>query len=107
MTIRDAPADMRMMGIVHDALRRDLGRAIDVLSTAPSPEAVQRVAVGDHVGWMMDFLDAHHHGEDAGVWPLVRDRNPDATPLLDVMEADHARVAPMVEACHSAASAFR
>ena len=23
----DAPADTRMMGIVHDALRRDLGRA--------------------------------------------------------------------------------
>ena len=34
----NAPADTRMMGIVHDALRRDLGRAIDVLSTAPYPE---------------------------------------------------------------------
>ena len=70
--VPDAPADTRMMGIVHDALRRDLGRAIDALSTAPYPEGAQRIAIGEHVGWMMGFLDAHHHGEDAGLWPLVR-----------------------------------
>jgi hypothetical protein len=105
--VPDAPADTRMMGIVHDALRRDLGRAIGALSNAPYPDGAQRVAIGDHVGWMMGFLDAHHHGEDAGLWPLVRARNPDATPLLDDMEADHGRVAPLVEACHTAARDYR
>jgi hemerythrin-like domain-containing protein len=106
-SVRDAPADTRMMGIVHDALRRDLGRAIDVLSAGPAPDVAQRVAIGDHVGWMMGFLDTHHHGEDAGLWPLVRERNPEATPLLDAMEADHVRVAQMVEACHGAAYEYR
>ena len=101
--VPDAPADMRMMGIVHDALRRDLGRAIDRLSTAPCPDGAQRIAIGNHVSWMMGFLEAHHHGEDAGLWPLVRSRNPEATPLLDAMEADHARVDPLVEACEIAA----
>ena len=74
------PADTRMMGIVHDALRRDLGRAIDALSTPPYPEHAQRVAIGEHVGWMLSFLHAHHHGEDAGLWPLVRARDPRASP---------------------------
>lgn len=101
-----APADTRMMGIVHDALRRDLDRAVAALSTAPHPAGAQRAAIGEHVGWMMDFLHAHHRGEDAGLWPLVRDRDPRATRLLDVMEADHARVAPCIEACRAAAADY-
>ena len=105
--VRDAPADTRMMGIVHDALRRDLGRAIAVLSAAPPPDGAQRVAIGDHVAWTMGFLDAHHQGEDAGLWPLVRDRNPGATPLWDAMEADHVRIAPLVEACDTTARDYR
>ena len=106
-TDRNAPADTRMMGIVHDALRRDLRRAANVLSTAPYPDGPQRIAIGEHVGWMMGFLDAHHHGEDAGLWPLVRDRKPEAKPLLDAMEADHVRVAPLVGACTTAAANYR
>lgn len=97
------PADTRMMGIVHDALRRDLGRAIGVLSTTPCPERAQRLAIGAHVVWMMGFLHAHHHGEDEGLWPLVRDRDPLATPLLEAMQADHARVASLLAACETAA----
>jgi hemerythrin-like domain-containing protein len=86
-----------MMGIVHDALRRDLDRAAHALSTAPFPEGAQRRAIGDHISWMMQFLHAHHQGEDGGLWPLVRARNPKAVPLLEVMEADHARVAPLID----------
>ncbi len=103
---RSAPADTRMMGIVHDALRRDLRRAIGTLSTAPYPEGAQRRAIGGHMSWMMQFLHAHHEGEDAGLWPLVRTRNPRAVPLLDAMEADHGRVAPLVDASDRAARAY-
>jgi uncharacterized protein YndB with AHSA1/START domain len=103
---RSAPADTRMMGIVHDALRRDLRRAIGKLSTAPYPEGAQRRAIGEHMGWMMQFLHAHHEGEDAGLWPLVRARNPRAGPLLEAMEADHARVAPVVDASVAAARTY-
>ncbi len=64
-TDRAAPADTRMMGgILHDALRRDLGRARTVL-TAPTPPAQsQRIAVADHLLWMMDYLRYHHRTED-------------------------------------------
>jgi hypothetical protein len=92
-----------MMGIVHDALRRDLDRALEVLSAAPSPDGARRAALGAHVGWMVGFLHTHHHGEDAGLWPVVRAREPRAGALLDAMEADHVRVAPLLEACDTAA----
>lgn len=102
----DVPADTRMMGIVHSALKRDLRRARDVLSAEPPPRGRQRVALGEHVAWMLDFLHGHHSGEDLGLWPLVRDRNPGAAGLLDSMEADHARIAPAAEVAATAAAAY-
>jgi hemerythrin-like domain-containing protein len=106
MTTNDAPADTRMMGIVHSALRRDLLRARDVLAAPPPPEGRQRIALGEHVTWLMDFLHGHHSGEDAGLWPLVRSRTPAAAELLDSLEADHARIAPAAEAVDAAARAY-
>ena len=61
------------------------------------------MALGRHVLWMLDFLHAHHSSEDAGLWPLVRRRNPAAAELLDSMEADHARIAPAADVVDAAA----
>jgi uncharacterized membrane protein/hemerythrin-like domain-containing protein len=99
-----APADTRMMGIVHDALRRDLTRALTVLSSSPAD--AQRVALGRHIEWMMSFLHTHHHGEDAGLWPLVCSRNPRVGRLLDTMEADHKVVAPLLDTCSTSAREY-
>ena len=90
------PADTRMMGIVHTALRRDLGRLHDALTNGrPGPE--QREALGAHAAWMMEFLHAHHAGEDDGLYPMVLAKNPAALELLAVMEADHKRVIPAMD----------
>lgn len=64
------------------------------------------MALGKHVSWMLDFLHGHHSGEDEGLWPLVRGRNPDAADLLDSMEADHARIAPAAAAAAAAAEQY-
>ena len=103
MNTLDGPADTRMMGIVHEALKRDLLRVRRVLRDAPAPLGRQRVALGQHVTWMLAFLHAHHSSEDAGLWPLVRQRNPAAAGLLDSMEADHARIAPAADVVDAAA----
>ena len=103
MRTSEAPADTRMMDIVHSALKRDLIRAREVLAAAPPPRGRQRLALGRHVVWMIDFLHAHHTGEDEGLWPLVRARNPSAAALLDSMEADHARIDPAAQAVARAA----
>ncbi|MDH4363276.1 MAG: hemerythrin domain-containing protein, partial [Acidimicrobiia bacterium] len=73
-----APADTTMMRIVHDALRRDLERVRIVLDADPPPAARQRAAIARHLRWMLAFLDAHHRSEDEGLYPVVRQRAPEA-----------------------------
>lgn len=101
------PADTRSMGIVHSALRRDLERTRLVLTGQPHPQGQRRRALATHLVWMMRFLHAHHTGEDIGLWPLVRSRNPGAGPLLDQMDADHHRIAPAITDLEEAARAYR
>jgi hypothetical protein len=97
MTTRpETPADTSMMRIVHGALRRDLHRAESALTGGPSLPPAQRIAIARHVGWMMSFLHAHHRSEDEGLYPLVRQRDPAATTLLDAMAADHHAVATAI-----------
>lgn len=102
----DGPADTRMMEIVHAALKRDLVRARAVLAGPTPPRGRQRAALGEHVTWMLEFLHSHHSGEDAGLWPLVRRRDPASAELLDSMEADHARIAPAADAVAAAARTY-
>ena len=102
MSKESVPADTRMMAIVHGALKRDLVRGRAVVSAQPYPQGRQRRALGEHVVWMMDFLHAHHTGEDEGLWPAVRAKNPAAGPLLDSLEADHHRIEPAAAALRSA-----
>jgi hemerythrin-like domain-containing protein len=97
----NGPADTTMMGIVHDALRRDLRRAREALARDPEPGRRRRLA--DHLGWMMHFLHAHHRGEDEGLYPMVRAANPDAAALLDAMDADHQAIHPAMDAVAAAA----
>lgn len=101
------PADTRTMGIVHSALRRDLERTRLVLGRAPYPDGRRRSAIAAHVLWMMHFLHIHHTGEDVGLWPLIRSKNPSAGELLDQMDADHRRIAPAIVALEDAARAYR
>ncbi|MDH6282245.1 hemerythrin-like domain-containing protein [Prescottella agglutinans] len=100
-----APADTTMMGVTHDALRRDLGRTDDVLQASRIDDR-QRGAVADHTQWMMAFLHAHHRAEDHGLWPLVRRTDPESAPLLDQMGADHSRITPEVDRLDAAAATF-
>ncbi len=101
-----APADTRMMGIVHRALRRDLARATAALGSAPPPAEHQRRAIAAHLAWMLEFLHAHHESEDRGLYPVVRERRPDAAALLDAMDADHRAVATQVQELEAAAAAY-
>ncbi len=55
----------------------------------------------------MQFLHMHHSGEDRGLWPLVRELNPVAGPLLDAMDADHARIAAEIERVTATATEYR
>jgi hemerythrin-like domain-containing protein len=101
-----APADTRMMGIVHAALRRDLLRIQATITAEPYPTGRQRQALGEHVVWLMQWLHSHHSGEDVGLWPLVRERNPAAVPLLESMEAEHRAIVPAAAALTAAGQRY-
>lgn len=103
---RHEPADTRSMGIVHSALRRDLERIRMTLQTEPYPKGKRRLALADHVVWLMHALRLHHSAEDAGLWPLIRAKNPSAGALLVRMEADHRRIAPAMIALEGAGRAY-
>jgi hemerythrin-like domain-containing protein len=102
----NGPADTRTMRIVHNAMRRDLARARDVLTTTPYPHPVQRQALGEHLAWMMSFLHHHHSGEDAGLYPLVHAKNASAAALLDEMDADHHAIEPAMAELAAAGAAY-
>jgi hemerythrin superfamily protein len=53
---------------------------------------------------MMSFLHAHHRAEDDGLYPLVRDRDPASSELLDAMNADHREVASAIAEVEAAAT---
>jgi hypothetical protein len=93
----DGPADTTMMGVVHDALRRDIARLQTSLAGPAIPDDDRRHALARHALWMMDFLHDHHRGEDEGLWPLVTGRNPQAAGLLAAMEAEHALIVPAAD----------
>jgi hemerythrin-like domain-containing protein len=98
-----APADTRMMGIVHSALRRDLVRLRLVLGTPSAREPRRRTALAEHALWLMDFLHHHHSGEDEGLYPLVVRRNPEAAELCERMDEDHDAITPAMEELREAA----
>ena len=70
------------------------------------PPDQHRVAIAAHVRWLMNFLHAHHAGEDQGLWPLVRAHNPAAGDLLDQMDADHTRIGPQIDQVQNAAATY-
>lgn len=92
--------DMTRMYIMHDALRRELERiARATARTDDDPRRIMRAAVG----WELfkSFLHIHHTAEDVALWPVMRQALtgcPDELALLDAMEAEHAAIAPMLNA---------
>ena len=103
MTTDTQPADTRMMRIVHNALRRDIAHAQSALTRWPYPEPSQRAAIVKHLLWMMQFLRRHHSAEDDGLYPLVRQRVPEAAHVLDAVDADHHALIPEIDKlAHSA-----
>jgi hemerythrin-like domain-containing protein len=92
----DSPADTRMMGVVHSALRRDLERARIVLSYGEISDA-RRTALAEHLIWLMDFLHHHHEGEDNGLYPLARAKDAALGEMLDAMNTEHEAITPAME----------
>jgi iron-sulfur cluster repair protein YtfE (RIC family) len=93
--------DLTVMYAAHDAFRRDLERLAEAAArgTADTPPV--------HAGWdnFRRQLHIHHTAEDSDLWPRVEravaDRPQDIA-LLAEMEAEHARLDPLLTAVDQA-----
>ncbi|WP_098729901.1 hemerythrin domain-containing protein [Brevibacterium epidermidis] len=83
------PADTLTMTLFHAALRRDLERARFLLENPHwlSPRRARRL--GRMLLWDMGELRRHHEGEDHYLWPLLLERSPESSELLNAMENEH------------------
>nr|MDT0519180.1 hemerythrin domain-containing protein [Streptomyces sp. DSM 41633] len=96
--------DLTVMYAMHDALRRELAH-LDRVTTAADRDPRQVLATAP--GWMLfkKALRAHHTAEDDALWPSLRQNlagRPKDLVLLEVMEAEHAVIAPVIQAIDGA-----
>jgi len=96
--------DFTLMYVTHDAFRRDLSR----LRRAAADGRTD--SVGVQAGWanFKRQLHVHHTAEDEALWPRVEAASAgraDAAEILAAMEAEHARLDPLLEAVDAAMDA--
>ena len=86
--------DFTLMYAVHDAFHRDL-RCLTA-----AVEAARTADPAVLAGWatFKNQLHVHHTAEDTSLWPPLRQKvtRPDETAVLDAMEAEHARIDPLL-----------
>jgi iron-sulfur cluster repair protein YtfE (RIC family) len=87
--------DFTFMYAAHDAFRRDLRRL------ASAVEAGRYADPAVRAGWatFASQLHIHHTAEDAWLWPALRERvtRPAEAAVLNAMDAEHARIDPMLD----------
>jgi iron-sulfur cluster repair protein YtfE (RIC family) len=86
--------DFTLMYAVHDAFHRDLRYLTAAVEAGQTADAAVRA------GWatFKNQLHVHHTAEDTSLWPPLRQKvtRPGETAVLDAMEAEHARIDPLL-----------
>ncbi len=81
--------DTSDMLIPHGAFRSAFSSAPSIIDAVRAGDAERAALVGSYLDNVLRFLDAHHGGEDAILWPNLAERCPDAGALLGRMETEH------------------
>jgi hypothetical protein len=96
----DGPVDMFMMYVMHHAFRRDLDGFVAAVAATPVEDRTTWSLLRDRWDAFGRYLHHHHSGEDAGLWPTLLERaDADEREHLTAMEAEHAEIDPLLEAC--------
>ncbi len=89
--------DTRDMVWVHGAIRGEFERLRANLPAFARGNDPAWERYRGHWELMHGFLLEHHTGEDALLWPLLRERLPDRIDLIDHMEEEHQVVHQLLE----------
>jgi hemerythrin-like domain-containing protein len=84
--------DTSDMLIPHGMFRAAFATADRVIDAVPAGDAPRVAAAHSYFDNVLRFLDAHHGGEDAIVWPVLTERCAEAADLIRRMEAEHGSV---------------
>ena len=96
----EGPVDMSMMYLMHHAFRRDLAAFAAASRCTPVDDRATWQALAERWAALREALHHHHNGEDTGLWPLLLERaTTDERATLEAMEAEHAEIDPLLEAC--------
>jgi iron-sulfur cluster repair protein YtfE (RIC family) len=94
------PVDMFMMYVMHHAFRRDLAAFVAAAVATPVQARSTWRALAARWDLFAEVLHHHHSGEDAGLWPVLMERaDDDGQRVLLAMEAEHAEIDPILQAC--------
>lgn len=98
----EGPIPMDMMYVMHHAFRRDLNRFVEAVRATPAGDQATWRRLEERWDLFATVLHKHHSGEDAGLWPwLLEHAEPDEVATLEAMEAEHAEIDPLLEACRA------
>lgn len=98
------PVDANAMYLMHHAFRRDMDAFTSAVARTPVDDRATWQALAARWARFTGLLHKHHHGEDAGLWPLLLDRahaagDTAARAVLEAMEAQHAGLDPLLTSC--------
>ncbi|MFI5286057.1 MAG: hemerythrin domain-containing protein [Candidatus Dormibacteria bacterium] len=94
------------MLIPHNLFRSVFASADQVITGVRDGDSQKMAAVYSYFDNVLRFLDAHHGGEDACVWPLLSARCPEAAELLERMESEHDTIHRLREGAGHALAAW-
>ncbi len=81
--------DVTDMYAVHSVFRDTLGAAPRLLGDVQQGDAARVKQIANYYENILFFLEAHHEGEEAIVFPRLRERCPGEGALLDSFEREH------------------
>ncbi|HEY2299014.1 MAG TPA: hemerythrin domain-containing protein [Jatrophihabitans sp.] len=104
-TAVDAGAEMKT---IHSAFRRELRLAPDLIRRVEHGDRLRANQVATHLDLLDRCLHHHHTIEDDMLWPTLLERVPaEIAPVVELMEAQHATVAHLLERTQTLRAAWR
>lgn len=90
-----------MDAAVRHALRRDLGRLVEILDEPITD--VRRAALTQHIRFLTDHLQRHHRLQDEVIWPRVEVERADLAELAERVRVAHADLGTQIRDLRGAA----
>jgi Hemerythrin HHE cation binding domain len=98
--------DTTDMFAVHGVFRDTLGAAPALVRGAAADDIARRALLANYYENVLAFLEVHHDGEEALVFPLLRERCPSEGALLNRLADEHEQAKKLLKNAESALAAW-